>query len=128
MYFQTTLARIVAQKCKESHNTRFTKLSATTSGVADVKEAVKVAKTEWSMFKRTTVLFIDEVHRFNKLQQVGSGHVTYRVHLKAKFVSVCLLLLAFDKVHRITLSCSCPSAQIYFTTFLAFTGLVSPTR
>ena len=67
---QTTLARIVAQSCKESHNTRFVKLSATNSGVADVKETVKVARNEWKMLKRTTILFIDEIHRFNKLQQV----------------------------------------------------------
>ena len=45
------------------------KLSATTSGISDVKEAVKVAKNEAVMFKRETVLFIDEIHRFNKLQQ-----------------------------------------------------------
>ena len=49
---------------------RFVKLSATTSGVADVKEAIKIAKNEQSLFKRKTVLFIDEIHRFNKMQQV----------------------------------------------------------
>ncbi len=37
--------------------------------MADVKETVKVAKNEWSMFKRRTILFIDEIHRFNKTQQ-----------------------------------------------------------
>ncbi len=47
------------------------KLSATTSGINDVKEAVKVAKNELAMFKRETVMFIDEIHRFNKLQQVS---------------------------------------------------------
>lgn len=51
---------------------RFVQLSATTSGVADVKEAVKVAKNEKIMYKRGTLLFIDEIHRFNKLQQVYS--------------------------------------------------------
>ena len=40
-----------------------------TSGVADVKEVVKQAKNELKLFKRRTILFIDEVHRFNKLQQ-----------------------------------------------------------
>jgi len=39
------------------------------AGVADVKEAVKCAKNE-QMFGRRTVLFVDEIHRFNKLQQV----------------------------------------------------------
>ncbi|KAL9698520.1 hypothetical protein quinque_001961 [Culex quinquefasciatus] len=56
-------------------------LSATMSGVNDVKEAVKVAKNELK-FKRKTILFMDEIHRFNKLQQdiflphVESGTVT----------------------------------------------------
>lgn len=40
------------------------------AGVSDVKEAVKIAKNEKKLIKRQTVLFIDEVHRFNKLQQV----------------------------------------------------------
>ena len=38
-------------------------------GVNDVKEVVKVAKNELK-FKRKTILFMDEIHRFNKLQQV----------------------------------------------------------
>lgn len=40
------------------------------SGVADVKEVVKVAKNEQKLTQRQTVLFMDEVHRFNKMQQV----------------------------------------------------------
>ena len=56
--------------CQNNHSKRFVKLSATTSGINDVKEAVKVAKNEAALFKRETVLFIDEIHRFNKLQQV----------------------------------------------------------
>ena len=50
---------------------RFVTLSATMSGVADVKAAVKCAKNEQT-FGRRTVLFIDEIHRFNKLQQARS--------------------------------------------------------
>ena len=42
------------------------------SGVADVKDAVKCAKNE-QVFGRRTVLFIDEIHRFNKLQQARFG-------------------------------------------------------
>ena len=49
-------------------------LSATTSGIADVKEVIKVAKNDLRMMKRKTILFVDEIHRFNKLQQV-SNHV-----------------------------------------------------
>jgi putative ATPase len=45
-------------------------MSAVASGVNDVKEVVKAAKNESFSFKRKTVLFMDEIHRFNKLQQV----------------------------------------------------------
>ena len=57
---------------KVAHNfqsSRFVKMSACTSSVSDVKEVVKVARNEKRMFGRQTVLFMDEVHRFNKLQQ-----------------------------------------------------------
>lgn len=69
-FFQTSLAHVIAQKCKENKQYRFVTLSATMAGVGDVKEAVKVAKNERKLTRRQTVLFIDEVHRFNKLQQV----------------------------------------------------------
>lgn len=49
------------------------KLSATMSGVAEVKDVIKVAKNEQTMFRRKTILFVDEIHRFNKLQQVSLG-------------------------------------------------------
>ncbi|XP_049868211.1 ATPase WRNIP1-like [Pectinophora gossypiella] len=65
---KTSLANIVANICKEDNSLRFVKLSATMAGIGDVKEVVKVAKNE-SQFKRQTVLFMDEIHRFNKLQQ-----------------------------------------------------------
>lgn len=78
---KTTLAHIIAAHCKKHENMRFVKLSATMSGVNEVKEAVKVAKNE-TKFKRRTILFMDEIHRFNKLQQdiflphVESGTIT----------------------------------------------------
>uniref|UniRef100_A0A182N2G0 UBZ4-type domain-containing protein n=1 Tax=Anopheles dirus TaxID=7168 RepID=A0A182N2G0_9DIPT len=79
---KTTLANIIDNRCKQSAGTfRFVKLSATMAGVAEVKEVVKVAKNE-AKFKRRTVLFMDEIHRFNKLQQdiflphVESGAIT----------------------------------------------------
>lgn len=80
-FFQTTLAHIVANRCKESQNIRFIKLSATMSGVNDVKKAVENAKTD-QKYKKKTILFMDEIHRFNKLQQdiflphVESGVIT----------------------------------------------------
>ena len=40
-------------------------LSATTSGINDVKEVVKVARNKQMIFKRKTILFVDEIHRFN---------------------------------------------------------------
>ncbi|CAH2104315.1 unnamed protein product [Euphydryas editha] len=65
---KTSIANVIAKICAEESNLRFVKLSATMSGINDVKEAVKVAKNE-ARFKRQTVLFMDEIHRFNKLQQ-----------------------------------------------------------
>lgn len=66
---QTTLANIIANRCKATQNVRFVKLSATMVGVNDVKQVVAVAKNE-QKFNRKTILFMDEIHRFNKLQQV----------------------------------------------------------
>lgn len=81
LLFQTTLAHIIASKCKQSQSVRFVKLSATMAGVNDVKKIIEVAKNE-QKFKRRTILFMDEIHRFNKLQQdtflphVESGVIT----------------------------------------------------
>ena len=96
---QTTLARIVSQKCKEASQMRFAKLSATTSGVSDVKEAIKVAKNEQNLFKRKTVLFIDEIHRFNKLQQVGNVAFTVTLVLYTPFTlqAVCPAVRSFTR-------------------------------
>ncbi|KAI8428104.1 hypothetical protein MSG28_002371 [Choristoneura fumiferana] len=65
---KTSMANVISHICKSNNNLRFVKLSATMSGINDVKEVVKVAKNE-AQFKRQTVLFMDEIHRFNKLQQ-----------------------------------------------------------
>ncbi|CAK1550093.1 unnamed protein product [Leptosia nina] len=65
---KTSLGNVIANVCKKESHLRFVKLSATTVGINDVKEVVKVAKNE-AQFKRHTVLFMDEIHRFNKLQQ-----------------------------------------------------------
>lgn len=66
---KTTLAHIIANRCKQTQNARFVKLSATMAGVNDIKTAVTAAKNELK-FGRKTILFMDEIHRFNKLQQV----------------------------------------------------------
>jgi len=62
---KTTLALAIA------HYTRanFVQLSAVTSSVAEVREVVKRAEFERSMHNRRTILFVDEIHRFNKAQQ-----------------------------------------------------------
>jgi putative ATPase len=62
---KTTLARIIARSTK-SH---FAPLSAVTAGVADLRRVVDEAKKRLSFSGQRTILFIDEIHRFNKAQQ-----------------------------------------------------------
>ncbi|MGI8642953.1 MAG: replication-associated recombination protein A [Thermomicrobiales bacterium] len=62
---KTTLARIIASTT-EAH---FVAMSAVTSGVADLRVAIKEAADRLGMSTQRTVLFIDEIHRFNRAQQ-----------------------------------------------------------
>jgi putative ATPase len=62
---KTTLARIIA----ESTGARFVWFSAVTMGVKDVKRVVTEARDELGLRGRRTILFCDEIHRFNKAQQ-----------------------------------------------------------
>jgi putative ATPase len=62
---KTTLARLLA----EGIGARFTTMSAVMSGVADVRAAIAGAQDQVSIDGGRTVLFIDEIHRFNKAQQ-----------------------------------------------------------
>ncbi|MCO5985704.1 replication-associated recombination protein A [Actinoallomurus spadix] len=62
---KTTLAYVVSQATER----RFVEISAVTDGVKQVRAAIDVAKRELGMGGRQTVLFVDEVHRFNKAQQ-----------------------------------------------------------
>lgn len=78
---KTTLAHIIANRCKQTQSVRFVKLSATMSGVNDIKQAVIVAKNE-QRFKHKTILFMDEIHRFNKLQQVCFMPPNNKTHRK----------------------------------------------
>ena len=74
---KTTLARILAQEFQAD----FIEISAVTAGKKDVEEVVERAKVNWNL-KTRTVLFVDEIHRFNKAQQdaflphVESGLIT----------------------------------------------------
>lgn len=62
---KTTLAKIIADKTKN----RFISFSAVTSGIKQIKEVMEIAKYERSQNNKKTILFIDEIHRFNKIQQ-----------------------------------------------------------
>jgi putative ATPase len=62
---KTTLARLIARRC----DAQFLTLSAVTSGVADIRKAVQAARRARAEQGRATLLFVDEVHRFNKAQQ-----------------------------------------------------------
>jgi len=62
---KTSLARIIAARSKAD----FTQLNAVASGVKDVREVIEQARESWSLYNRRTILFIDEIHRFNKAQQ-----------------------------------------------------------
>jgi putative ATPase len=62
---KTTLARLVAKTC----DAEFVALSAVMAGVKDVRAAVEQAQVQRREHGRRTVLFLDEVHRFNKSQQ-----------------------------------------------------------
>ncbi|HMT66979.1 MAG TPA: replication-associated recombination protein A [Bacteroidales bacterium] len=62
---KTTLARIVANRLERS----FFQLSAVHSGVKEVRETIEKAKSQQFFGKPNPILFIDEIHRFNKSQQ-----------------------------------------------------------
>nr|WP_246366252.1 replication-associated recombination protein A [Nonomuraea rhodomycinica] len=62
---KTTLAYVVSNVTKR----RFVEVSAVSAGVKDVRAAIEQARNELGMSGRQTVLFVDEVHRFNKAQQ-----------------------------------------------------------
>ena len=62
---KTTIAKVIANTTKA----HFIVLNATTSGKAEIVKAVEDAKLQRSMTNKKTIIFIDEIHRFNKAQQ-----------------------------------------------------------
>lgn len=62
---KTTLAMIIAN----TTNMRFEKLSAVTSGVKDIRRVIGEAEENLKLFNKRSILFVDEIHRFNKSQQ-----------------------------------------------------------
>ncbi len=75
---KTTLARIMARET-DAH---FVQFSAVLSGVKDIRAVIKIAEEQQQAYQKKTVLFVDEIHRFNKSQQdaflhhVESGLIT----------------------------------------------------
>src|SRR6187399_3540010 len=76
---KTTLARLMA----DAFNAEFIAISAVLAGVKDIREAIARAEATLAQSGRHTILFVDEVHRFNKAQQdaflpyVEQGLVTF---------------------------------------------------
>src|SRR5437016_1295789 len=76
---KTTLARLMAH----AFHADFIAISAVLSGVKEIRDAVERARLARDQFGRATILFVDEVHRFNKAQQdaflphVESGLLTF---------------------------------------------------
>lgn len=62
---KTTLAQIIAN----TTGAWFERLNAVSAGIADIRRAVEGARERWKFYRRRTVVFIDEIHRFNKAQQ-----------------------------------------------------------
>ena len=62
---KTTLAKIIANKTR----CKFISFSAVTSGIKQIKEVMEIARFEQKEHNKKTLLFVDEIHRFNKAQQ-----------------------------------------------------------
>ncbi len=62
---KTTLAKVIAN----TTSAEFTQINATVAGKKDMEEVVKSAKDSMGMYGKRTILFVDEIHRFNKGQQ-----------------------------------------------------------
>ena len=62
---KTTIAQVIANTTKSD----FHQINATTAGKEEMKDIVKKAKDEKAMYGKKTILFVDEIHRFNKMQQ-----------------------------------------------------------
>jgi putative ATPase len=62
---KTTLARLIARHAKAE----FVSISAVLAGVADLRAIIKAAEERRKLYQRRTILFVDEVHRWNKAQQ-----------------------------------------------------------
>lgn len=64
---KTSLARVIANTTRSE----FTQVNAVTSGIKELREVIEAARQTLGMHHKRTILFIDEIHRFNKAQQDG---------------------------------------------------------
>lgn len=62
---KTALAYIISEKT----NSHFEKMNAVTAGVPEIRKIIADARERWNLYGKKTIVFIDEIHRFNKLQQ-----------------------------------------------------------
>src|SRR6056297_3204461 len=75
---KTTIARIIAEQTR----CHFVHLSAVLTGVKDIRDVIETAREQRKLYQNRTILFVDEIHRFNKSQQdaflhhVESGLIT----------------------------------------------------
>ncbi|MBN1964500.1 MAG: AAA family ATPase, partial [Anaerolineae bacterium] len=102
---KTALANVVANTTQR----HFTTLNAVTSGIGDLREVVAAARDRLGMYNQGTVLFVDEIHRWNKAQQdallphVESGTVVLiGATTENPFFSLVNPLLSRSRVFRLT--------------------------
>jgi putative ATPase len=62
---KSTLAQVIARRTRSY----FENYSAVTSGVADIRKVIAAARERWRVHRQKTILFVDEIHRWNKAQQ-----------------------------------------------------------
>ena len=67
---KTTLARIIARETRA----HFVHFSAVLSGVKEIRSVIKIAQDQRALYRQKTILFVDEIHRFNKAQQDAFLH------------------------------------------------------
>jgi len=67
---KTTLARIIARETRA----HFVHFSAVLSGVKEIRSVIQIARDQRNLYRQKTILFVDEIHRFNKAQQDAFLH------------------------------------------------------
>ncbi len=101
---KTTLVEIISSNTKSS----LIKLNAVLSGIKEIRNEILIAKTRWTNSRRKTILFIDEVHRFNAAQQdallpsIENGTITFiGATTENPFFSVNKALLSRSRVFKL---------------------------